>query len=135
PTAATGIPVDPTPVLPFADADATRNIQGHVTFTRYTTPGQCLGAVISAQTELVQDPGVDTLFGPASMRDPLPPAVREIGERCRAQIATRPVAPRDLQNVFTLATVVYDTVGGDAPRARWLAAPQTLEDRDETPIE
>jgi hypothetical protein len=128
-------PVDPTPVAPFADPDTTRNIAGHVTFTRYTTAGQCLGAIFSTQRELVRSPGRDTLFGPVSMTDPFPVPVREIGERCRVQVASTPVAPRELQNVFVLATLLYDTAGGDAARERWLAAPQTLEDRGQTPAE
>jgi hypothetical protein len=127
--------VDPAPIAPFADPETTRNTQGHVTFTRYTTPGQCLGAVLLAQRELVRNPGRDTLFGPASMTDPFPAAVRAIGERCRVQVSVQPVDAREFQNAFTLATLVYDTTGGDAARERWLAAPQTLADREETPAE
>jgi hypothetical protein len=135
PAAAPSTSVDPAPVAPFADPDTTRNIQGHETFTRYTTPGQCVGAILTARMELVRDPGRDTLFGPATMTDPFPAAVRDIGERCRAQVAATPVVPRELQNVFTLATLLHDTAGGDAARERWFAAPQTLEDRGETLLE
>jgi hypothetical protein len=133
--AASGMAMDPTPVAPFADPDSTRNIPGHVTFTRYTTPGQCLGAVLSAQRELVRDPGRDTLFGPASMTDPFPSTVRDIGERCRAQVTSPSVGPSELQNVFVLATLLYDTASGDAARERWLAMPQTFADRGETSAE
>jgi hypothetical protein len=69
------------------------------------------------------------------MTDPFPAAVRVIGERCRVQVAAQPMHARELQNAFTLATLVYDTTGGDAARDRWFAAPQTLADREETPAE
>ena len=127
--------VDPAPVAPFADPDTTRDLPGHGTFTRYTTPGQCLAAVIHAQFEHVRGLGPDTLYGPASMIDYYPAPVRDVGERCRTQVTTRqavPIASRELQNVFTLATVLSDTVGGDAARERWIASPQTLADRGET---
>ena len=124
--------VNSAPVAPFADPDTTRNRNGTATVTRYTTMGQCVSAVFTALKELVREPGVDTLFGPASMLDRFPPSVRAIGERCRTQVSGTPIDAGNVQNVFTLATLLYDTVGDAAARERWFAAPQGLADRDET---
>jgi hypothetical protein len=40
-----------------------------------------------------------------------------------------------LQNTFELAVMVYDSVGSGATLERWLASPQSLADRGETPVE
>lgn len=123
---------DPAPVAPFVDLMPTRNVAGHGDFARYDTPGQCHAAVLLALRETVRDPDRDTLPGPQQVANPIPPAVLTLGTQCQARFPLATTTPRELQNTFALAVMLDDTARSTAALERWLAAPPTLADRDET---
>ena len=122
------------PIAPFTDLIAASNTPA-ATFAWDDTPSQCLNAIQVTLRETVRNLGLDTLFGPASVSGPLPPAIRDMGLRCRARLGTTSVPARELRNAFALAVILDDQPGADKALDQWIASPQTLADRGEASIE
>jgi hypothetical protein len=135
--------VHPAPVAPFADPSATRNRSGHGAFALPQSYGQCVAAIHLARREAAQqDSSQDTLPESLQQPHPLPAPVQAMGERCRARVATQSVlglgmvpASAELQSAFELAVLLGDSTGSVAALDHWLAAPQTLGDRGESPFD
>lgn len=126
------------PLAPFANADTTRNVIGHVDFSVYHTPIDCLAALRSARMELVREPERDTLPARQRAAYTLAPAVRAIGTRCQAQYAVSAITiPREMEAALTLAVMLGDSAQSAAALERWLALPQTADPRakGETPAQ
>lgn len=135
--AATGGMGDAAPIAPFSDLSSVAATPAITvpSFAWDDTPSQCLNAVQVARRQMVRNLGLDTSFGPASIPGPLPPAIRDMGLRCRARLGTTPVPAREVRNAFALAVILDDQPGADKALEQWLASPQMLTDRGEAPVE
>jgi hypothetical protein len=135
--------VNPAPVAPFADPNAIRNRPGHGAFALPQSYGQCVAAIRLATREAAQqDSSQDTLPESLQRPQPLPRAIRVMGETCRTRVAAGTAlgigvapAPAELESAFELAVVLSDSTGSTTALDRWLAAPQTLGDRGESPVD
>jgi hypothetical protein len=126
--AAAATALDPRISLP---SDTGRMIRGHVDFSSYRTPGQCVEAIETMRSVIWRTIEKDTLSYDAAMRDTLPTAAVDAGRACATRFPVEATEPRELRNAMRLALAIGDDHRADAVIERRLALAHGVPERGE----